>query len=148
MKRACALLDRYRDGELDDAGRESFERHLAGCGECRARLRLLDNLVRALKMEPVRTVDLSARIARRAFAPAPTWYTLVASCFPPRLALAAAELGVLLFVFAWFLPGSRTVSAYTEYEKLLNEAEASNLAGRLLVQNDSELLLQLISQEE
>lgn len=148
MKRACALLDLYRDGELDDAGRERFESHLAGCGECRARLRLLDNLVQVLKMEPVRPVDLSARIARRAFAPAPTWDTLVASCFRPRLAMATAALGVVLFVFAWFLPGSRTVSAYTEYEKLLNEAEASNLAGRLLVQNDSELLLQLIPQED
>lgn len=148
MKHTCALLDLYRDGELDDAGRERFQSHLTGCIDCRSRLRMLDNLVFVLKTEKIQQVDLAARIARRAFEPAPTWDALIASCFRPKPAVAAAVAGVLLFAFLWLLPGNRTVSAYTEYEKLLNEADSSNLAGRLLVQNDSELLLQLAPLEE
>lgn len=148
MKRECALFDVYRDGELDDAARERFQSHLAGCPDCGSRLRMLDNLVFILKAEKIQPVDLASRIARRAFERAPAWDALIASCFRPKPAVAAAAAGVLLFAFLWLLPGNRTVSAYTEYEKLLNEAESSNLAGRLLVQNDSELLLQLVPLEE
>lgn len=139
----CTLFDKYRDGELDDAGRIAFESHMEGCGHCRIRMSLLNNLVFVLKQEKAQPLDLADRIARQAFQPAPSWDALVASWFRPRFASAVFGFILILASLLWLIPMNQPVVAYTEYEKLLNVAEASNLASKLLVQNDSELVMQL-----
>lgn len=139
----CTLFDEYRDGELDDAGRTAFEAHMADCGDCRIRMSLLNNLVYVLKQEKVQPLDLADRIARQAFQQAPSWDVLVAAWFRPRFAMAVFGSILILASFLWLIPMNQSAVAYTEYEKLLNEAEASNLASKLLVQNDNELVWQL-----
>jgi anti-sigma factor RsiW len=139
----CALFDKYRDGELDDSGRGAFESHLAGCGDCQVRMSLLNNLVCVLKQEKMQPLDLADRIARQAFQPTPSWDVLVVSWFRPRFATAVFGFILILASFLWLVPMNQPVAAYTEYESLLNEAEASNLASKLLVQNDNELVMQL-----
>jgi anti-sigma factor RsiW len=140
----CELFDKYRDGELEDSLRNAFTSHLATCEECRMRMVLLNNLVSVLRQDSIQTLDLSDRIAQKAFQKASTWDALVASWFRPRFAVAAVGLVLALFSFIWFVPESQSRAAYTEYEILLNQADASNLAGKLLVQNDNELVLQLM----
>ena len=140
----CALFDKYRDGELDEADRSSFESHMTGCEACQVRMSLLNNLVSILKQEEVQQpMDLADRIARQAFHQTPSWDALVASWFRPRFAMAALGLTLILASFLWLIPMNQPVATYTEYEKLLNVAEASDLASKLLVQNDGELVLQL-----
>jgi len=140
---SCVLFDKYRDGELDISERNAFESHLVGCADCQARMSLLNNLVYVLKQEDVQPLDLADRIARQAFQQPPSWDVLVASWFRPRFATAVFGFVLILASFLWLIPMNQPVVAYTEYEKLLNEAEASNLASKLLVQNDSELVMQL-----
>jgi predicted anti-sigma-YlaC factor YlaD len=145
--RACDLFDQYRDGELGDSKRADFDAHLASCEECRMRMALLDNLVLAIKQDITQTPDLADIIARKAFQKPSSWDALVASWFKPRFAMVAACLVIALFSCLWFLPGNRSIASYTEYEILLNQAEASNLAGNLLVKNDNELVLQFVQEE-
>ena len=140
---SCALFDEYRDGELDKAGQSLFESHLSSCGPCRIRMSLLNNLVYVLKQDKAQPVDMADRIARQAFHPTPSWDVLLVSWFRPRFAIAALSLTLILASFLWLIPMNQPVAAYTEYEKLLNAAEGSDLASKLLVQNDSELVLQL-----
>jgi anti-sigma factor RsiW len=141
--RTCDLFDKYRDGELDDSRRNEFESHLAVCEDCRTSRALLGNLVCALQQEKMQPLDLADQLARKALQGGASWDALVASWFRPRFAMAAVGLTLVLFSFLWLGPGASRKAAYTEYETLLNEAEASNLAGKLLVNNDSELVLQL-----
>jgi anti-sigma factor RsiW len=143
MMEACTLFDKYRDGELDVSRRIAFESHMTECGACRARMSLLNNLVYVLKQEELHPVDLAERIAKKAFQQTPSWDVLVVSWFRPRFAVAALGLTLILASFLWLVPMNQPVAAYTEYEKLLNAAEGSDLASKLLVQNDSELVLQL-----
>lgn len=140
----CDLFDKYRDEELEDSERNVFASHLASCEECRMRMSLLNNLVYVLKQDVMQAPDLADRIARKAFQKASSWDALVASWFKPRFAMAAAGLVLVLFSFMWLLPGNQAIASYTEYEILLNQAEASNLAGNLLVKNDNELVLQFV----
>jgi hypothetical protein len=147
MMRACDLFDKYRDGELGDSERNAFASHLVTCEGCRTRMALLDNLVSVLRQEVIQTSDLAERIARKAFQKASSWDALVASWFQPKFAMAAAGLVLTLFSFLWLLPANRSIASYTEYEILLNQADASNLAGNLLVKNDNELVLQFMQGE-
>jgi hypothetical protein len=140
--RICDLSDKYRDGELDDSAKNTFALHLADCEDCRMRTALLDNLVSVLKQETIPMSDLADRIARRAFRKGESWDVLVASWFRPKLAMAAVGVVLALFSCLWFLPENNAIAAYTEVEILLNQADASDLAGKLLVNNDNELVLQ------
>jgi anti-sigma factor RsiW len=142
--RICDLLDKYRDGELDDSARNMFASHLAACEECRMRMALLDNLVSILRQETIQTTDLADRIARKAFEKGTSWDVLVLSWFRPRFAMAAVGLVLALCSCLWLLPTNQSMAAYTEYEILLNQADSSDLAGKLLVKNDSELVLQFL----
>lgn len=144
MTNICSLFDKYRDGELGDAGRIRFESHLATCEDCRTRMALLNNLVFVLRQENIQPVDLADRIARRAFSQTSSWDALVASLFRPRFAVAAVGLMFALCSFFWLAPQTQQKVSYTEYETLLNQAESSNLAGKLLGKNDSELVMQLV----
>lgn len=142
--KTCDLFDKYRDGELDVSGRTMFESHLTACAECQTRRALLNNLVFALRQEKIQPEDIANRVARKAFQQISSWDSLVASWFRPRFAMAAVGVMLVLFSFLWFAPGNQQKLVYSEYETLLNEADASNLAGKLLVNNDSDLVIQLV----
>ncbi len=142
--RTCKVFDRYRDGELDAAERKEFERHLASCRECREKAALLNNMVGALRREEVRPLDLAERIARRAFSTNASWDALVASYLRPGPAFAFLTLLLVLFSFLWVLPQNRSIDAYTEYQQLMDEAEAISLDASITeINNDSELILWL-----
>jgi hypothetical protein len=144
MMRACDLFDKYRDGELEDSARNAFTSHLATCEECQMRMALLNNLVFLLRQDSIQTSDISDLIAQKAFQKASSWDALVASWFRPKFAVAAVGLVLVLFSFLLFVPENQSRVSYTEYEVLLNQADASNLAGKLLVKNDNELVLQFM----
>ncbi len=129
--RTCDLFDKYRDGELRDAGRDEFEAHLSSCEDCRLRMALLNNLVRVLRQEEVPPVDLADRIARQAFSKGLSWDELLVSWLRPGPVLATASLILVLFSFLWLLPGKGPVSAYSEYQKLMEEADSIQLNSSL-----------------
>jgi hypothetical protein len=60
-------LSRRHDGELSPAEREAFERHLAGCAECREATAAFERSLAAFRTAPEAPVpsDLSARILRK-----------------------------------------------------------------------------------
>ena len=74
----------------------------------------------------MRPLDIADQIARRAFLKGISWDALVVSWMRPGPVLVALSLMLVLFSFLWLLPGNGQVSAYTEYEKLMDEAEAIN----------------------
>jgi hypothetical protein len=122
--RTCDLFDKYRDGELESAGKMEFQSHLLNCEDCRTISAFLNNLVQVLKQEEIRPMDLADRIARQAFLKNRSWDALVISWLRPGPVLAALSLALILFSFLWLLPGNRQVSAYSEYEKLMDEADS------------------------
>jgi hypothetical protein len=122
----CNLFDKYRDGELHAAGQKEFQSHLLVCQDCRTKMALLNNLVQVLKQEEVRPLDMADRIARQAFLKNKSWDALVVSWLRPGPVLAALSLMLVLFSFLWLLPGNGQVSAYSEYEKLMDEADSIN----------------------
>lgn len=124
MRSACSQFDQYRDGELITALRERFEAHLPGCDECRLRVRLLDNIVRALSdEEPGIPVGFARRIAARAFACAQSWDEILLSWFAPRQAWVAATLAVCIFA-AVVLASSRSgAQTYDKYQSLIEKSE-------------------------
>ena len=79
----CDLFDKYRDGELEADGRKVFESHLSACEDCRTKMALLNNLVKVLRQEEVRPLDLADQIARKAFQRNRTWDALLISWFRP-----------------------------------------------------------------
>jgi len=142
----CEWLNRYRDGELNDSQQKEFVRHLSACEKCRMWMAVLDNTVSVLRQEAAQTVDLSERIARRAFtqvANITSWDGLLASWFRPRFTFATLGMTIALYAFLWFAHGSQT-SGVTEYERFLNQAEDADLAGVLLTSSDSEYALTLL----
>ena len=141
--RTCGLFDKYRDGEAGIAERSQFESHLAGCEACRTRLSLLNNLVLALRAEEVRPVDMADRIAREAFRRAHSWDYEVISWLRPGAAFAALVLALVLFSSLWMISGDQNVSAYSEYETLMDEAERMNVGTRLQSGSDSEIVIWL-----
>ena len=125
--RVCKLLDKYRDGELTSSERSDFESHLAVCENCRVTMSLLNNVVHLIKAEEMQPVDMADRIAREAFQRAHSWDFEIISWLRPAPALAALTMMLALFSSLWLFTGSRQGVAYSEYEKLVEEANAMNL---------------------
>jgi len=145
--RTCDLFDKYRDGELGAAGQKEFQSHLSSCEDCRMKTALLNNLVQVLKQEEVRPVDLADQIARKAFRKDKSWDALLVSWLRPGPVLVALSLMLVLFSFLWLLPGNGQVSAYSEYQKLMDEADSISLKASLS-QVSSESVLGLWLQQE
>ena len=141
--RLCDLFDKYRDGELDRVEKEDFEAHLAECADCRAKMSLLDNLAFILKQDPaIMPVDLSRQIAGKAFHQKKTWDALVIGWLRPGPAFAALALVCVLFSTLWLVPNYRQTSAFSEYEKLIDEANSMNLDSSISrVQKDMALIV-------
>ena len=139
--RICNVFDKYRDGELNSAERDEFEKHMAVCDNCRTKTALLNNIVHALKQEEINPVDQADRIAQRAFREGNSWDALVVSWLRPGQALAVLTLVLALFSFLWIMPGNQPANAHSEYEKFMDEADEI-LAGMSVSQisNDSELV--------
>jgi anti-sigma factor RsiW len=137
----CKLLDKYRDGELNSAERNGFDSHLAACEDCRMTISLLNNVVRLIKAEEVQPLDMADRIAREAFQRAHSWDFEIISWLRPGPALAALTLMIALFSSLWMITGNRQASAYSEYEKLMEEADAIDRGINLSqVRSDSEFV--------
>jgi len=144
----CDLFDKYRDGELGSVEQGKFQSHLASCEDCRTKMSLLNNLVLVLKREEVRPLDLADQIARQAFLRDKSWDALVMSWLRPAPVLAALSLMLVLFSFLWLLPGNNHVSAYSEYQKLMDEADSiSQKASLSQVSTESALGLWLQQEE-
>jgi anti-sigma factor RsiW len=122
----CDQFDKYRDGELAVEDEREFQSHLSSCEYCRAKMALLDNLVNVLRQDEPRPLDLADQIARKAFQRDKSWDALVVSWLRPGPVLAVLSLMLVLFSFLWLLPGNGQVSAYSEYEKLMDEADSIN----------------------
>lgn len=138
--RTCDLFDKYRDGELEASGQKEFHAHLLTCEDCRAKTALINNLVLVLKQEEIRPLDMADQIARKAFLKGKSWDALVVSWMHPGPVLAALSLMLVLFSFLWLLPGTGQVSAYSEYEELMDEADFINQkAGLSQVSSESAL---------
>ena len=142
--KTCKLFDKYRDKELDDTERSRFEAHLAACDECRTKMARLNNLVSVLNRDRIRQIDLSEQIARKAFEEGRSWDILVVSWLRPGPAFAALALMFVLFSFLWLAPNFRGVNSYSEYEKLMDEADAVNIESSIAdIRNDSDLVIWL-----
>lgn len=122
--KTCDLFDKYRDRELDPSLEEEFHSHLSSCQDCRTKMALLNNLVQLLKREEVAPPDLALQIACKAFRRDKSWDAVLVSFIRPGPVLAALCLMLVLFSFLWLLPNNAQVSAYSEYEKLMAEADS------------------------
>jgi predicted anti-sigma-YlaC factor YlaD len=142
MTRLCDLFDKYRDGELGRVEKGDFEAHLAECADCRAKMSLLDNLTFILKQDPaIMPVDLSRRIAGKAFHQKKTWDALVIGWLRPGPAFAALALVCVLFSTLWIVPNYQPANAYSEYEKLMDEASGFTLDTDISqIHSDTELI--------
>ena len=138
----CTLFDKYRDGELGRAERENFHAHLEGCPNCQGKLVLLNNLALVLKKDPVVMTDLSGQIAKKAFRQNRTWDTVLIGWLRPGPAFAALSLLCLLFSTLWIVPNYKPTNAFSEYERLMDEASAVNMDSSIsLIQSDAELVV-------
>jgi len=149
--RTCDLFDKYRDRELGSVDRGEFESHLAACDDCRMKMSLLNNLVHVLKQEELRPMDLANQIARQAFLKRESWSSLVVSWLRPGPAWAAVSLILALFAFLFLMPGTKQLDIYSEYEKLMDEAEAVTLSTNTSLsqaKSDMDLILWLEQEEE
>lgn len=144
----CTLFDKYRDGELSGVEKREFEAHLAECSDCRAKMSLLNNLAYILRQDPaVMPLDLSGQIARKAFQQNKTWDALVIGWLRPGPAYAALALVCVLFSALWLMPNYQPANASSEYQMLLNEANAITLDSSIQrIQSDTEFIL-LLEQE-
>jgi hypothetical protein len=124
--RTCDLFDKYRDGEMKASEQKEFQAHFLFCEDCREKTALLNNLVQVLKQEEIQPLDMADQIARQAFQKDKSWDALVVSWLRPGPVLAALSLVMVLLSFLWLLPGKGQVSAYSEYEKLMDEADSIN----------------------
>jgi len=138
--KTCTLFDRYRDGELNRVDTESFHSHLVACADCRLKISLLDNLAAVIKNDPFVMTDLSGQIAKKAFQQNKTWDAILLGWLRPGPAFVALSLVCLLFSTLWFVPNVRPTNAFSEYEKLLDEANAVNMDSSISqIQSDAEL---------
>jgi hypothetical protein len=144
----CDLFDRYRDNELGVEEMNGFESHLAACEQCKAKKQLLDRVVFLIKSEEVRPLNLADQIAQRAFQPKNSWASDVISWLRPIPAVTVLLLAGVLISSFWLMTGSRSVSAYSEYEKLMEEADAGQIhalsqSAQSKAGSDSDLMLWL-----
>ena len=139
--RLCSLLDRYRDGELSAPERSRFESHMTSCEDCRTTMALLNNVVHIIRREDVRPLDVADGIARQAFRRVNSWDYGIISWLRPKPALAALTLFLVLCSSLWVILGNRHASTYSEYEALMEEADASNLDAKASqVRNNSDFV--------
>jgi hypothetical protein len=140
---SCTLFDKYRDNELGDIERCEFDSHLKNCRDCQSRISLLNNLVHALKNEEIRPRDLANKIASRAFQQDKSWDALVVSWLRPGPAFATVAMFIALFSTIWLIADNwKNTTRYSEYQNLMNEADAINLDTRMSkVSNETELIL-------
>lgn len=145
MMKICNLFDKYRDGELSRAEEREFHTHLGECANCRVKMSLLNNLALVLKQDPaIMPVDLSGQIAKKAFQQDKTWDAIVLGWLRPGPAFAALSLICILFSTFWIVPIYQPTNAFSEYEKLMDEANAVNLdTGISQIQSDAELAVWL-----
>jgi predicted anti-sigma-YlaC factor YlaD len=141
--KTCDLFDKYRDEELDSAERSRFEAHLSACDECRTKMTRIRNLVYVLNQVRMPQIDLSEQIARKAFEKGSSWDNLVISWLRPWPAFATLALMFIIFSFVWLVPNFRAAN-YSEYEKLMEEADAVNIGSSISeVRTDSDLVIWL-----
>ncbi len=142
--RICNVFDKYRDGELDSAERNEFEKHMAVCEDCRTKMALLNNIIHVLKQGEIHPVDQADLIVRKAFGLGNSWDALVVSWLRPGQALVALTLMLILFSFLWIMPENQKINAYSEYQKLMNETDGILLGMSVSTDhNDSEHMLWL-----
>ncbi len=141
----CNLFDKYRDGELSQAEEKTFRTHLAECSDCQAKMIFLDNLATVLKNDPIAMRDLSGQIAEKAFGLNRTWDDVLLSWLRPGPAFAALSLVCLLFSTLWILPNYQpSTSAFSEYERLMDEASALDMDSSISqIESDTELIVWL-----
>ncbi len=138
--KTCDLLDKYRDGELSASEQSAYESHLSGCADCRMGMTLLNNIVHLIKTEETVPLDRANQIARNAFRHANSWDFEVISWLRPAPALATLALMIALFSSLWIISGNRKVTAYSEYEKLMEEADAVSVRSSLSQFRNSDLV--------
>lgn len=145
MMNICALFDKYRDGELSQVEANEFEAHLAECADCRMKRALLNNIALILKSDPaVMPADLSGRIAEKAFHPSNSWDSILLGWLRPGPAFAALSLICILFASLWIVPSYKPANAFSEYEKLMDEANTVNLNSSISrIQSEAELVVWL-----
>jgi len=143
----CDLFDKYRDGELQSEGKSEFQSHLAVCNSCRTKMILLNNIIRVLKQEECRPLDLADQIAQKAFLKDESWAAFVVSWLRPGPVWAAAlSLMLMLFSFFWLTSGKQQIDTYSEYQKLMDDEATVNLgtsASLSQLRSDSEVMLWL-----
>jgi anti-sigma factor RsiW len=143
----CDLFDRYRDGELNASERSAFESHLGSCEDCQMKKSLLDHVVLIVRREVVQPVDLASQIAHRAFLRRNSWASAVVSWLHPLPAMVALVVMLVLFSSLWIISGSGKVSAYSEYEQLIEAANAENLDDQLSQPDPNTAIVDWLEQE-
>jgi anti-sigma factor RsiW len=145
--KSCDLFDKYRDKELSAAERGAFESHLSACEDCRMKTSLLDHVVFLVRSEETQPIDIADRIAHRAFLRRNSWASDVVSCLRPLTAMAALTLVLVLISSLWMISGNGNVSAYSEYEQLIEEADTENLGARLSQAGTESTIVNWLEQE-
>jgi anti-sigma factor RsiW len=143
----CDLFDQYRDEELNAAERTAFESHLGSCEDCRMKKSLLDHVVLIVRKEAAQPIDMASRIAHRAFLRKNSWASAVVSWLHPLPAMAALVLALVLFSSLWIISGNGKVSAYSEYEQLIEEVKAQNLRNQLSQADPDTVIVDWLEQE-
>jgi len=137
----CKLVDRYRDGELDERQRHLFELHLPGCSKCRLAISILNNLVHSLNQcghafSPVEP----QHIARQAGRQTKSWDLQVISWLRPIPAWTTVVVVLAVYsALGLFSPAQPKVPA-GEYEVLAGEMESKGFGQQQpQLQNDADL---------
>jgi anti-sigma factor RsiW len=145
--KSCDLFDKYRDKELSAAERGAFESHLSACEDCRMKTSLLDHVVFLVRSEEAQPIDIADRIAHRAFLRRNSWASDVISWLRPLPAMAALTLLLVLISSLWMISGNGNVSAYSEYEQLIEETDAENIGIRSLTADSESAIVDWLEQE-
>jgi len=116
----------YHDGEMAPEEQLAYERHLAGCGECRQALEELRRLSRAFGalQAPALGAEALQRLRRTASAATETVVVRLAE----RLAAAAAAILIASLGWAWISPAqtARTPATAVAWEWAAASAGAAS----------------------
>jgi hypothetical protein len=138
MKRLCDQFNQYRDGVLGPEQKMQFETHLAGCEKCPPRLFLLNNMVHAIRNQPIPAlIDRPERIADRAYMGTGSWDILLLSWLRPLPVWSGLAVLMILFTFLWVAPFSGQLNSASEDEYLL--IEGGQAGGAIATLSDDEL---------
>ena len=125
---ACDLIDRYRDGELDERRRRFFELHLSGCSECRFSLSILNNLVRSLNQRRYDFSPIEAQqIARHAGGQIESWDFQVISWLRPIPAWTTLVLALAFYSGIRLFSPDEARNPIVEYETLVRDMESKGV---------------------